>query len=268
MLRAVLERLITSAAAIGRMAATARRALARPDAQRVIRGAMLTPWAAVSVGIVLAASLTLATPRAVLTFPPSKAARCQASGCGPVGGSLRGALPAVKQNVKFPTVGGGTGGQGPGGLAIHNARPAGPGPVRVQYALLPRNGHHFIALIVITGERPLGNWTLRFMLPGSQIKLVMFAKWTPIGQDGGMVSGSPWPSERTRVLRAKVVLMGIGSPARPGGCVFDGARCSFRDFNGGVSHFTWIPGPSRAGPRKSVANGASHSHGHGKPGKR
>jgi hypothetical protein len=211
--------------------------------RRVFRGAMITPWAAVSVGIVLAASLTLATPRAVLTFPPSKAARCQVSGCGPVvGGGKHSARPAVKQGVKFPPVGSGSGGQRRSGVTSSSATPAGPGPVRVQYALLPRNGHHFIALIVITADRPLGHWTLRFFLPGSQIKLVMWARWTPIGANGGTVSGAPWPAERSRALSARVVIMGIGSPAKPAGCVFDGARCSFRDFSGGVTHFTWGPG--------------------------
>jgi hypothetical protein len=265
---------MTSAAAAGRMAGTARRAVARPETRRMIRGAMLTPWAAVSGGVVLAASLTLATPRTVLTFPPSRAARCQVSGCGPTVGSGRSARPAVTQGVKFPSVGGGTAGPGAGGLAAQNAKPAGPGLVRVQYALLPRNGHHFIALIVITGERALGNWTLRFMLPGSQIKLVMWAKWMPIGEDGGVVSGSPWPSERPGALQAQVVLMGLGSPARPSGCVFDGARCSFRDFDGGVSHFTWTPGHSGGGPKHSAVrhsgpgnSAVSRSGGHGKPGR-
>jgi len=224
------------------MADAARRAAAKPEARRVIRGAMLTPWSAVSVGIVLAASLALASPRAVLTFPPSKAAHCQASGCGPGGTGNGGTpLPAAKQGVKFPRISTGTPNSGSGGLAARRARLAELGPVRVQYALLPENGAHFTALIVITAQRPLGSWTLRFLLPGARIKLVMWARWTPVGRSGGMISGSPWPSGPSGASRARVVIMGIGAPSRPSGCVFDGARCSFRDFSGGVTHFNWAP---------------------------
>ena len=208
----------------------------------MIRGAMLTPWAAVSLGIVLAASLTLATPRAVLTFPQSRPARCQSTNCGAAGSGQNGSpLPTAKVGIKFPRI---RTGPVSGVAAGHSSHPlprSARGKVQVQYALLPRYSDHFIAVIVITSRRPLGDWTLRFAIPGSQIKLVMWAKWRPLGDDGGIVSGPPWPSARSGADRTRIVIMGIGAPGLPRGCVFDGARCSFRDFSGGVSHFDWHP---------------------------
>lgn len=204
----------------------------------MIRGALLTPWAAVSLGIALAASLTLATPRAVLTFPPSMPARCQSTGCGPTGSEpSTGPLPTAKLGTKFPAIRTGSS----TGLASSTATPAAPGLVHVQYAMLPKYGVHFVAVILIVGQRALGKWTLRFVLPGSQIKLVMLAKWTPVGQDGGIVSSSPWSSGPSGANRARIVILGTGHPTRPRGCVYDGARCSFRDFTGGVSNFDWKP---------------------------
>jgi hypothetical protein len=224
------------AAIVGPAIAAARQAADHPESRRMVRGALLTPWAAVSLGIVVAASLTLATPRAVLTFPPTAPARCQAKACGlPDAGRGR-PLPTAKLGTRFPpihTV-------PAGGLASSSATPAPPGPVEVQYALLPRYGnHHFVAVIVITSSRALGDWTLRFAIPGTQIRLVMWAKWTPYGKDGGIVGGSAGESPSSGPNRARIVIMGTGAPGRPRDCVFDGNRCTFRDFNGGFSHFKW-----------------------------
>jgi hypothetical protein len=243
----VLTRLGLPSTALARGGAAARRMTGRLDIGRVIRGALLTPWSMVGLGFVVAASLTLATPRAVLTFPPSQAARCAAKYCQPNGtGPQDSPVPAAKRGVTFPSIHTGAAGRSPGGLAAHGARRASP-PVSVQYALLPRDNDHFIAVIVITGQRALGDWTLRFRIPGAQIKLVMWARWTPVGLDGGIVSGSPWPSDPAAETRARVVIMGTGAPGRPRGCVFDGVRCSFRDFRGGVNHFTWRPGQEGGG---------------------
>jgi hypothetical protein len=208
----------------------------------MIRGALLTPWAAVSLGIVVAASLTLATPRAVLTFPSTAPARCQTNGCELTGvGSSSVPRPTAKLGAKFPPIHTGRTARPASGLASSSATPEPTGPVQVQYAMLPRYGNHFVALIVITSPRTLGKWTLRFAIPGAEIRLVMWARWTPQGKDGGIVSGTPGESNLAGPNRAKIVVMGTGSPGRPGDCVFDGVRCSFRDFNGGVSDFNWQP---------------------------
>jgi hypothetical protein len=234
----------------------------------MIRGAMLTPWAVVSLGIVLAASLTLATPRAVLTFPPSSPDRCQAANCGPNGNGLNGGpLPTAKLGVKFPAIRTGPAGGVSAGHSSRRVFSASHGPVRVQYALLPRYSDHFVAVIVITSQRALGDWTLRFAIPGSQIKLVMLARWQPLGHDGGIASDAPWSSAPSGEYRARIVIMGTGAPGRPRGCVFDGVRCSFRDFSGGVTKFDWRPGTEKAAEHSAGAGSQGPgSHGAGSRG--
>jgi hypothetical protein len=225
--------------------AAVRRITARPDVLRMARGALLTPWSAVSVGIVLASALTLANPRAVLTFPPSTAARCQAADCAPLEGQSSGPLPTAGRGTKFRQTHAGQA----GGLTTRSATPAPLARVQLRYAVLPRYRGHFTAVIVIIGQRPLGDWSLRFVVPGSQIKIVIGARWRPAGRSGGLVSAPSW-SSRSAADRARIVIIGTGRPGRPRGCVFDGARCSFRDFSGGVSHFSrrpdWRRGADRA----------------------
>src|SRR5580658_6541975 len=54
-----------------------RRQLRSADYRRAVGGAFLAPWFAVSVGMMVAASLTLADPAATLSFPSAKAGHCR-----------------------------------------------------------------------------------------------------------------------------------------------------------------------------------------------
>src|ERR1700684_3829205 len=60
-----------------------RQVVADPRYRKVVPGAFLSPWFAVSLGIVVAASMTLAEPHAALSFPSD---RGEAGGPGGYGG--------------------------------------------------------------------------------------------------------------------------------------------------------------------------------------
>jgi hypothetical protein len=51
------------------------------DYRRAVGGAFLAPWFAVSVGMLIAASLTLADPAATLSFPPANVGHCRLASC-------------------------------------------------------------------------------------------------------------------------------------------------------------------------------------------
>ncbi len=186
----------------------------------MLRGAMLTPWFAVSVGIVIATSLTLATPHPALTFPPPKSGRCAAAGCvSPPAAPV----PAIKREVRLP---------GPASDA--NVRAAG---VKVEYELLPKRPHDgFMAVILVQGRHRLGTWQLRFSLPGASIQHIMWAKWQHDGQGGVVISGSPLPWPRSGDHEARIVIFGTGTPRWPTGCQFDGGSCTFRALSDGAVH--------------------------------
>lgn len=198
---------------------------------RTVRGLMLTPWFSVSAGIVIALSLsvTLASSRTVLTFPPGTGSSCQGTGCGTSGYPKAGApVPAARSEAKLPHLKTSSTHQSAGAPAVRKATLARAGRTQVEYALLPGYRNHFVSVIVLVGHRALGTWTLRFFLPGAQIKLIISARWTPEGQDGGIASGSPWLSRQSGPDQVRIVVIGTGRPTWPRGCLFDGATCAFR----------------------------------------
>lgn len=203
-------------------AGLAARTSARPEYGRIVRGAMLTPWFAVSVGIVIATSLTLATPHPALTFPPSKSGRCVDAGCASTSPPPSAPRPAIKHEIRLP----GTSQSGPG------VRPA----VKIEYEFLPMSDDRFMAVIVIVGHKPLGKWRLRFALPGAQINSIMWARWQREGTDGVLVSGSPLPWPRSGANVARIVVFGAGKPLWPTGCSFDGRHCRFLALSSGKPH--------------------------------
>src|ERR1700722_11445037 len=73
--KAAATRIVTNSATVTRRLAT------HGEYRRVIRGSFLAPWFAVSLGLVIAASLAVLEPPAVLSFPPSKGSPCTQSGC-------------------------------------------------------------------------------------------------------------------------------------------------------------------------------------------
>ncbi len=188
-----------------------------------MRGALLTPWFAVSVGIVVATTLTLAAPHPALTFPPTKSGHCVQVRCSQAPPAAKGRAPAIKQDTPLPAA------QLPAKQqTTANVRAA----VKVEYELLPPRGDHFMAVILIMGRKSLGKWSLRFTLPGAQIESIMWARWAHAGRDGVLVSGSPLPWPRSGANEARLVIFGKGKPGWPGGCSFDGGGCTFRKLTG------------------------------------
>jgi hypothetical protein len=96
-----LARLATAAVA-GALAVT-RSMRRRAETWEMIRGLLLTPWFAVGAGLVVAASLTLVAPRAVLVFPPEASGRCVDVGCPPAGqAGHAGHRPGWRSAARWP----------------------------------------------------------------------------------------------------------------------------------------------------------------------
>ncbi len=184
---------------------------------------LLTPWFAVSAGIVIAASLALVTPHAALTFPPPVSGHCARADCGAASGTPQGRAgrqPATKRGVKL---------QLPRSGARSRTVTDRQGQVSVDYETLAERPGHFSIMIMIVARRSLGSWQLSFALHGGHVEDVLagWAKWRRAGRDGLVVYGSPAPWPRSGDNRATIVVFGAGSPGRPAGCVFDGAACTF-----------------------------------------
>ena len=186
----------------------------RPEYVRMIRGALLTPWFAVSVGIVIATSLTLARPHPALTFPAPKTGRCAVASCSSPSAPPAVPSPAIKHGARLP-------------VPRSDANVRVPG-VKVEYEVMSGPQHGFIAVIVVKSRRQLGDWELSFSLPGASIDHVMWAEWRHRGADGIVVVGSPLPWGQTRDNEARIIIFGTGRPDRPTRCELDGGSCTFR----------------------------------------
>ncbi len=195
--------------------------------RRVIRGAFLAPWFAVSLGVVIAAALTAAEPLTALSFPPNQGSQCARSGCAnpkpdPAKGSVRSSsssgrsgssrFPAVSQTGARPTPG-----------QVHRHLPG----LRISYAVVHKHRDQFTAIFLITASRPLEKWTLQFTLIGTRIGGIMWGKWAFERPDMIVIDGSPSPWPRSAPDQARIVVFGTGTPQWPTHCVYDGARCSF-----------------------------------------
>jgi hypothetical protein len=197
----------------------------RPEFGRIVRSAMLTPWFAVSAGIVIATSLTIATPHAALTFPPSQSGRCVDAGCASTSPPPSAPRPAIKREVRLPAT-------QPRAASV-SVRPAG---IKLEYEFLPMQYGHFMAVIIIVGRQSLGKWTLKFALPGARIKSIIGARWQREGSDGVIVSGSPLPWPRSGANEARIVIFGEGSPVGPASCFLDDGSCRFLSLSAGNQH--------------------------------
>jgi hypothetical protein len=186
----------------------------RRDYGRMMRGALMTPWFAFSAGIVIATSLTLAKPHAALTFPPSKTGRCVTAGCSRPSAPPNAPSPAIKHGTKLSPP-----------RSDASVRLTG---LKIEYQLMPGPNHGFIAVIVVDSRRRLGDWELRFVLPGASIDHVMWAKWRHRGPHGVLVTGSPLPWGEPNDHQARIVVFGTGQPKGPTSCEFDGVSCTFR----------------------------------------
>ncbi len=193
---------------------TSRWLSSRPEYVRMIRGALLTPWFAVSVGIVIATSLTLARPHPALTFPAPKTGRCAVASCSSPSAPPAVPSPAIKHGARLPVP-----------RSDANVRVTG---VKVEYEVMSGPEHGFIAVIVVKSRRQLGDWELSFSLPGASIDHVMWAEWRHRGADGIVVVGSPLPWGQSRDNEARIIIFGTGRPERPTRCELDGGSCTFR----------------------------------------
>ena len=82
----------------------------------------------------------------------------------------------------------------------------------------------FLAAIDIRGQRPLGHWTLRFVLPGGTVMHVQGgSRWAASGQ-GVIVYGS---SQQGSDDQVQLLVQGSGTPGPPSACAFDGIPCTF-----------------------------------------
>jgi hypothetical protein len=205
---------------------------AKPIFWRMVWSAMLTPWFAVSAGIVIAASLALVRPHPALTFPPSRSGRCVHARCASPSPATTGPAPAIKQEIRLPPQG---------------AR------AKVEYKLLRSKHEHFVAVILIVSRRPLNNWRLRFVLPGATIDDIWGATaWQPEGQGGVIVTGSRSPWQKSGDNEARIIVFGTASTSStsgaggatgtgrlgwPKGCEFGNQRCAFRPLPRDAGHY-------------------------------
>jgi hypothetical protein len=186
---------------------------------RAMSDSFLTPWFAVGAGLVLAASIALISPHAALTFPPSVGA-CGHGRCygGPATGPGRAeplAQPEARSQVRFQRV---TRGRA--------------SPISVRYRLLVGQRKSFMAVILISSNKSLGKWTLRFDLPGIHVDSVMWAAWRSDGSGGLILAGAPMPWPRSGATQARIVISGSGNPRWPRRCVINAAHCTFRELAG------------------------------------
>jgi hypothetical protein len=211
----------------------------RANFGRMARSAMLTPWFAVSAGIVIAASLTLARPHPALTFPPTKSGRCaQAARCASPSTPPTGPAPAIKQEARLP---------------LQRSR------AKVEYRLLRRNRDHFVAVISIVGQHSLNNWRLRFVMPGATINDIWGATaWQPEGHGGVIVTGSRSPWQKSGDNEARIIVFGTVSTGTSSGAGRTGRLGWPRDCEFGNQRCTF-----RALPRDTGHEHAGHKHGSG-----
>ncbi|MGD0687150.1 MAG: hypothetical protein ABSA03_18780 [Streptosporangiaceae bacterium] len=202
-------------------------ALARPRA-RAIRGLLITPWLAAGAGLVVAAALSLSTPRAVLSYGPRHPpATCDRRACGTAsarrlpGGAERGSPRTDLAHAR----------------SVEASKPAatqaGPlesvrgGPVVVRYRTVRRSPAGFTGLITITGHASLGDWRLAFRYPGAVITSVAGASWQARG-DGGVARARRPASGPPAGRVARILFVATGRPGWPDSCRLDGLRCAFR----------------------------------------
>ncbi len=190
----------------------------------------MTPWFAMAVGLLTAASLSLVMPGAALTFPQATSRVCATDMCPaptvPPASTAGAGLPSGRARLapsRVPAASSGTPTLPPGPVAtLHYGR-------LPNYAAGARDaGHLFLALIVIVANARLTPWNLRFRLPGTRVTWIAGAMgWHVDGTGTVVVRGAPMQWARSDGRQAKLVIFGIGRPRWPTGCVFDNVGCRF-----------------------------------------
>ncbi|MHB1817555.1 MAG: hypothetical protein ACYCO9_05850 [Streptosporangiaceae bacterium] len=190
----------------------------------------MTPWFAMAVGLVTAASLSLVMPDTALTFPQATSRVCATDKCpAPSVHRARNAgarLPSGRARLAPARM--------PAASSVTPTPP--PAPIAtLHYGGLPNYaaavrgaGHRFLALIVIVANARLTPWNLRFRLPGARITWIAGSVgWHADGAGTIVVRGAPMQWARSDARQARLVIFGIGRPRWPTDCVFDHVGCRF-----------------------------------------
>jgi len=186
------------------------------------RGLLVTPWFAAGAGFVIAAALSLNSPKTFLTYRPNAGAGT--STC------------ADCQQAAVPT----TARPGVQITSVRPAQPGGGGAAASTPAVRVRLGPEVNGLFSVTFLLPPGDsghdWRVRFELPGRTVTQVVGAQWQPgAGQDGGVAAApalgqaqyvSPYVSPISPGDVSFLISAG-GTPVAPTGCLLDGRACHF-----------------------------------------
>jgi hypothetical protein len=181
---------------------------------RRMRGLLVTPWFAAGAGFVIAAALSLNSPRTILTYRPnnapnqSKCADCQSPESVPT------SKPGVQIKSVDPAAIGGSGGSG---LAV---------PIQLG----PERNGVFSVTFTLPASQAGNDWKLRFALPGRNITQVLGAQWLPdAADDGGEAAKLPQGGYVSPANPAAVsfLVSASGPPVAPVHCVLNGQPCHF-----------------------------------------
>jgi hypothetical protein len=196
-----------------------------------VRGLVVAPWFAASMGFVVAVGLWISAPHAQLKFPSAVGVvPCQVAGCGTQAGKGAGNLTTTKgQRIAHPKKAGATAKHGAG------RRTAASGLTFAYVVLWHRHGK-FAVQITVRGKKSLRAWQLAFQMPGDQITYVVGAAWRPTGTDGGTASvldgklgqrGHDGDGPDISGHSISFIVLGRGTPVAPTNCTFDNATCRF-----------------------------------------
>ena len=139
------------------------------------RGLLVTPWFAAASGFVIAASLWIYSPHALLQFPDNAIGLqlchdgCSQAGSQQGSGSL---ATSGKGRLADPRRSGARAGSAP---RVRN-RPAASG-LTFSYYFLPSQHGRFTIRISVSGKRAIKDWRLTFDLRGDRIRQVWGADW-------------------------------------------------------------------------------------------
>jgi hypothetical protein len=204
---------------------------------RTVRGLVVSPWFAASAGFVIAASVLVFTPHAVLD-PAIRVTPC---------GHACGGVTPEPQGAAAPKPAGVGAGKVPGASGTSSATAG----MTFSYEMLWQNDGGFGMVITARGQRALGSWHLQLVIPGAAHLTVYGADWKPTSRDGGTASGSggsggtSWHQDAVSAAPilnrnllvsdelwsgqniAQFYVRGTGTAGAPTGCAYNASPCHF-----------------------------------------
>jgi hypothetical protein len=209
----------------------------------------VTPWFAAASGFVIAASLWIYSPHAMLQFPNNAIGlqHCH-DGCSPAAGEKGSGSLASSGKHRLPDRRKSAAGAGAHPRASSRTAAAG---LTFSYIVLPSQDGTFTIRIIVTGKRAFSDWRLAFVLRGDRIGWVSGADWQRRSRDSGTASGhggdaqqwtGEWPGGPgdgpggsghidgdQQPYWFTFLVSGTGPPAGPTRCLYDGRTCSFSE---------------------------------------